>query len=144
MELIVDIKDTFNSPEILEVLSESVFNPTMDRLKDRAEKYMTNPLTHIYSLNIEGKNIGIIVLEARNSKYIEILDFAVRHDMQRNGVGRKLIDFCTKTFMVDSIIAETDDDAIGFYKKVGFKVHSLGDKHGSGINRFYCKLVINK
>lgn len=64
--------------------------------------------------------------------------------MQINGVGGKLIDFCSEAFKVDSIIAETDDDAVGFYKKVGFSVKPLGDKYGAGINRYLCELIINK
>lgn len=62
MELIIDVKNNFDSPDLLKILAECVFNPTMERLKDRAEKYMRNPLTSIYAFNKDGYNIGIIVI----------------------------------------------------------------------------------
>ncbi|GAA0394735.1 hypothetical protein GCM10008933_26940 [Paenibacillus motobuensis] len=37
------------------------------------------------------------------------------------------------------IIAETDQDAIGFYSKIGFEIHSLGEKY-PGVERFQCIL----
>jgi ribosomal protein S18 acetylase RimI-like enzyme len=142
MELIIDVKEYFDSPELLEILAGSVFNPTAERLINRAEKYMKNPQTRIYALKQEDKYLGMIVLETIIQNQIEILDFAVRQDMQKNGVGRRLIEYCSRTFKVDSIIAETDDDAVGFYKKVGFIVLPLGDKYGVGINRYLCELTI--
>ena len=42
-----------------------------------------------------------------------------------------------------SMIAETDDDAVGFYRKVGFSVQPLGNKYVAGINRYLCTLEIN-
>ncbi|PFE51898.1 GNAT family N-acetyltransferase, partial [Bacillus cereus] len=37
------------------------------------------------------------------------------------------------------IEAETDKEAVGFYKKCNFKIESLGEKY-PGIERFYCYL----
>jgi ribosomal protein S18 acetylase RimI-like enzyme len=142
-EFIIDVKNYFDSTELLEILAESVFEPTMERLKSKADNYMSNPLVSIYALNQNGKNIGIIVLKTINSRQIEILNFAVKSDMQKSGVGRKLINYCSRAFKADSIIAETDDDAVGFYKKVGFIVHPLGDKYGVGIDRYLCELRLN-
>lgn len=51
--------------------------------------------------------------------------------------------FCVETFKPDTIIAETDDDAVGFYRKVGFSVLPLGDKYNTGINRYLCTLTID-
>ncbi|HEX3075469.1 MAG TPA: GNAT family N-acetyltransferase [Lachnospiraceae bacterium] len=111
MELIADVKECFDKPELLEILAGCVFNPTEERLKRRAEKYMKSPGTRIYALKQENEYIGMIVLGSDNPRQVEILDFAVRQDMQKNGVGRRMIEYCSTTFQVDSIIAETDDDA---------------------------------
>lgn len=144
MELIIDVKEYFDSIELLDILAECVFNPTKERLKIRAERYMSNFHTSIYALKKDDMYIGIVVLDISNSKQIEILDFAVKKDLQKKGTGRKLINFCVGAFKSDSIIAETDDDAVGFYRKIGFSVKALGDKYDAGINRYLCTLEINK
>jgi len=144
MESIVDVKDCFDSAELLDILAECVFNPTLERLKRRAQKYMRSFQTRIYAFKQDSMYTGIIVLDTSNSKQTEIIDFAVRKDLQKNGTGRKLIDFCADEFRPDSILAETDDDAVGFYRKVGFSVLPLGDKYGTGIKRYLCTLVLNK
>jgi ribosomal protein S18 acetylase RimI-like enzyme len=142
MESIVNVKDCFDHSELLEILAECVFNPTPERLKIRAENYMRNPQTRIFAIEQDGVYISIIVLDISNSKQIEILGLAIRKDLQKNGVGRKMIGFCAGAFMPDTILAETDDDAVGFYRKVGFSVQPLGDKYGAGINRYLCTLMI--
>lgn len=38
--------------------------------------------------------------------------------------------------------AETDDEAVEFYKKIGFQVKSLGEKY-PGVERFYCYLEVH-
>lgn len=103
---------------------------------------MSDPFIKIFALEQNDKNVGIIVLKISDPKQIEILDIAVKPDRQQRGVGRKLIDFCSREFKAESIIAETDDEAVGFYEKLGFKVHLLGDKYNVGINRYLCKLMI--
>lgn len=35
------------------------------------------------------------------------------------------------------VIAETDDEAVDFYRNIGFEVHSLGEKY-PGVERFRC------
>lgn len=143
MESIENVKDCFDNSELLDILAGCVFNPTLERLKSRAEKYMKNPQTRIHAMKQNGRYIGIIVLDISNPKQIEILDFAVRNDLQNNGTGKKLIQFSKETFKPDAILAETDDDAVGFYRKVGFSVLPLGDKYDAGINRYLCTLAID-
>lgn len=143
MESIENVKDCLDNSALLDILAECVFKPSLERLKSRAEKYMKNPKTRIHAIKQNGIYIGIIVLDIRNPKQIEILDFAVRKELQNNGTGRKLIQFCVETFKPDTILAETDDDAVGFYRKVGFSVLPLGDKYNTGINRYLCTLTID-
>lgn len=38
------------------------------------------------------------------------------------------------------LIAETDRDAVEFYRKYGFEIHSLGEKY-PGVDRFHCRLL---
>ena len=118
---ICDIKEIITEPDILKLLTPSVFNPTEERLLNRAKKYGEDENTDIYAYKDNGEHKGIVVFKTQNSS-AAILDIAVKPDYQCQGIGSKLIDFIFNSFNVNNITAETDDDAIGFYKKYGFIV----------------------
>ena len=118
---ICDIKEIMTEPDILKLLAPSVYNPTEERLLNRAKKYQEDEETNVYVYKEDNEYKGIVVFEIVNNS-ATILDIAVKSKHQGQGIGSKLIDFIFNSFNVDSIIAETDDDAIGFYKKYGFTV----------------------
>lgn len=135
--ILADVKPNLFDPEVLALLKPSVYKPTPKRLKDRAEKYTEDKNVFAYACKSSEKYIGIVVFRAENST-AEILDIAVKPEYRKHGIGRKLIDFILNQFPVDIIIAETDNDAVGFYKKCGFTVapaESIDDTE-----RYSCKL----
>ena len=118
---ICDIKEIITGSDILKLLAPSVFNPTEERLLNRAKKYQEDENTNIYAYKDNGEHKGIVIFKIANNS-ANILDIAVKPDYQGQGIGSKLIDFIFNSFNVNNITAETDDDAIGFYKKYGFTV----------------------
>ena len=123
---------------MLNILAVSVYNPTKERLHNRAETYENNPATAVYAIQEDDVLMGIIVLDIEDREKIEILDIAVTVNCQKVGIGSSLINYCIETFHPKEIIAETDDDAIGFYRRFGFEIVSLGDKYGAEIMRYQC------
>lgn len=133
---IVDVKANLFNPEVLTLLKPSVYNPTPERLKRRAEKYSADKNTFVYACKIDGVYAGIVVLKMGNDT-AEILDIAVKPEHQNCGIGRKLVDFILSQFSVDTITAETDDEALGFYQRCGFAVTSVGEVCDT--KRYFCK-----
>ena len=115
------VKEIITEPDILKLLAPSVYNPTQERLLNRAKKYQEDENANIYAYKDNGEHKGIVIFKIINNS-ATILDIAVKPEYQGHGIGSKLIDFIFNSFNVDSITAETDDDAIGFYKKYGFTV----------------------
>lgn len=138
-----DVKATLFDPEVLTLLKPSVYNPTPERLKRRAEKYTADKKINVYACKTGGAYAGIVVFKTENIA-AEILDIAVKPEYQKHGIGRKLIEFIFNQFPVNTITAETDDDAVGLYQKCGFTV-TLGIEV-CGTKRYFCKLhtVFNK
>ena len=118
---ICDVKETITEPDILKLLAPSVYNPTEERLLNRAKKYQEDEETNVYVYKEDNEYKGIVVFEIFDST-ATILDIAVNPEHQGKGIGSKLIDFIFNSFNAQNITAETDDDAIGFYKKYGFTV----------------------
>jgi hypothetical protein len=50
-----------------------------------------------------------------------------------------MVDHVLESHSLDVLSAETDADGLGFYKRLGFSVQSLGDKY-PGTERFWCSL----
>ena len=132
---ICDVKEKLNDSDFLDLLAPSVFNPTSERLLSRAEKYQADDNTSVYAYSESGKYKGIVVFKIKEQT-AEILDFAVKPEYQGKGIGSRLIDYIFSQFAVNKIIAETDDDAIGFYKKYGFAVTDTKDVFDS--KRYIC------
>ena len=120
----VNVKQNIFDTDILPLLAPSVFEPTPEKLKARAEKYIKRPNTHIYACRDGGKYIGIVVVEVVGTK-ATVLDIAVDEACRKQGVGSALLSFFIENFAIDKMIAETDDDAVGFYKKFGFTVTEI-------------------
>ena len=133
---ICDVKEIITEPDILKLLAPSVYNPTEERLLNRAKKYHEDENSNIYAYKHNGQYKGIVIFKIANNS-ATILDIAVKPEYQGGGIGSKLIDFIFNSFNVNSIIAETDDDAIGFYKKYGFSVESTVVKFDT--KRYLCK-----
>lgn len=135
---IIDIKQILKTPDVLAVLSESVGMPTEEKLKKRAQFYINNNNVVAFGYISDGVVLGLIVLDISNKEEIVILDIAVSIDNQHIGIGRKLIKHVLAYLNPIMIIAETDDDAVDFYRKFGFIIKNLSEKYPN-IIRYECK-----
>lgn len=132
---ICGVKEIITEPDILKLLAPSVYNPTKERLLNRAKKYQEDEETNVYVYKEDNEYKGIVVFEIVNNS-ATILDIAVKPEYQGQGTGSKLIDFIFNSFNAQNITAETDDDAIEFYKKYGFIVADT--KVEFDIKRYVC------
>ncbi len=132
-----DVKKSIFDPEILTLLAPSIYNPTPERLKHRAEKYIADSNVKAYACKSSEKHIGIVVFKTENDT-AEILDIAVKPEYRKNGIGKRLVEFILNQFPIDTITAETDNDAVGFYKKCGFALTPTAAVEDTA--QYFCKL----
>ncbi len=112
-----DLKDE----KVLKLLSYSMFEPASEKLMKRAEQYIQNKYAHAIVFTRDEKHIGLCVFEIKE-KVATILDIAVDTHERNKGTATALIDYIRYSFDTHEIVAETDDDAIGFYLKYGFAI----------------------
>jgi len=133
---ILDVKEgCVNNSVISELLAPSVYNPTKERLLNRAKKYFEDKNIYIYAFKQNDFYRGIVVFKIENNS-AQILDIAIKPEYQRKGIGTKILDFIVSEFKIDKIIAETDDDAISFYRKYGFSVSEMETEYDT--KRYEC------
>ncbi|WP_195336742.1 GNAT family N-acetyltransferase [Paraclostridium bifermentans] len=138
MHEIVDISNSLSNHTNLEILKESVFEPTKEKLIKRANYYQSADGVVSYGYVYNDVILGLIVLDIKNKDEMVILDIAVKKDNQKSGIGKDLLNYVLYELKPKILIAETDDDAVGFYKKNKFEIVNLGEKY-SNTNRYECK-----
>ncbi|MDI2588842.1 GNAT family N-acetyltransferase [Psychrobacillus sp. NEAU-3TGS] len=79
--------------------------------------------------------IGVVFTEDNTCIIKQI---GVFPDMRGRGIGERMINFIIENYSLSKIFAETDQDAVNFYKKMGFTIISLGEKYPR-VERFMCK-----
>ena len=137
----VNVKQNIFDTNILPLLVPSVFEPTPEKLKARAEKYIKRPNTHIYACRDGGKYIGIVVLEVVGTR-ATVLDIAVDEACRKQGIGSALLSFVLENFNISELTAETDNDAVGFYQKLGFSIAETKTVYDT--KRYVCTISKNK
>ncbi|MBE7149930.1 GNAT family N-acetyltransferase [Bacillus mycoides] len=115
---------------ILNVLQYAV-GPSETSLKKAVIFYQSNKgILYKYE---EKACIGIEVIGATKARICHI---AVAPQYRHKGIALKMIKEVVTMHQLTYVEAETDNEAVEFYKRIGFQVKSLGEKY-PGIERFY-------
>lgn len=135
----VDIKGSLHDKCILDIISLSQYLPTEEKLNHLADKYESDANVFTFACEVNGIACGVIILNRLSNDEFEILSIATSPSVRNKGVASKLISFAIEVLKCSTVRAETDNDAIEFYRKYGFQILSLGEKF-PGTIRYLCTL----
>lgn len=85
----------------------------------------------------EGRTQGLIAVDFCSGGDAMIRALAVEQTLRGRGIGRHLIETVRGTGRCAVLVAETDGDGVGFYRRCGFDIFSLGELY-PGVERFRC------
>lgn len=122
---------------LCDLLAYSMFHPTAEKINERIASYQS-PDIHIYACVENDVYLGLIVYHLSENT-ATVLDIAVREDMRGQGVATFLIDSLLHQSNATCVLAETDDDAIGFYQNYGFRVTDI--KTVYDCKRYLCRYI---
>ena len=118
------------------IIARAIYRPNDRRVADFIAKAQWSDA--VVRIACAGDQVlGVIVSEERDDATIEITSIATTGSSERQGVGRALVSDLLSRHRGMSVVAETDDDAVGFYRALGFAVTSLGEKY-PGVRRYRC------
>lgn len=120
------------------LLFHALYQPTEEKVLTRAKAYAENPLCRVFYA-LEGETPQGLCIIQPNDQSAEILILSVAKEYQGRGVGRALVAHIQRQLKIP-LTAETDDEAVGFYRRCGFSVTSLGKKY-PGVIRYRCILA---
>ena len=136
-----DIRGRLGSEEVRELVRQLEYPREIREVKTAQilNEYREDPSQPILGAESNGELVGFIGLRLQPPDGAVIRHIAVRRDHRGRGVGRQMISQVCSTYGLRVVLAETDHDAVEFYRKVGFAVASLGERY-PGTERFACTL----
>jgi GNAT superfamily N-acetyltransferase len=81
--------------------------------------------------------VGLVVIQLGGPASATIEALAVEAGLRHRGIGRALLQAAALRIDARELIAETDADAVDFYRACGFQVESLGERYPN-VERFRC------
>lgn len=124
-------------PELYEIIKLSIGNPTNAKIHAVLENYKTLN-HHLIGCLLDNRLIGIIGIQLIGLD-VNIKHISVQPEYRYKSVARHLVYAVIRNFKVVSIAAETDDESIGFYNKLGFKCQLTENVYG---RRYQCILDV--
>ncbi|MCZ0730649.1 GNAT family N-acetyltransferase [Mycolicibacterium iranicum] len=133
---LVEVVDgSVDEPGIIELLAFAVGDGE-ERLNQAVQRYREEPIGRLLVAVTEQQRpvgiLGYLVTDAEAT----VLHVATAPNMRGTGVGTSLLMGLQRLVPAGlSIVAETDSEAVSFYRSNGFSVTSLGEKY-PGVERF--------
>lgn len=135
---VIDAKPRLNDPCVLRLLSYSQYRPTREKVRARAAAYRAALDIHAFACVVNGRAVGLIAVRCLRPAVFEIVSIGVDPAQRRRGIGSALIAGAVSRLACAELCAQTDEDAVGFYRACGFSVVSLGEKY-PGCVRYLCR-----
>jgi len=130
---IIKVKEGTNFLNIYELLEDCIYEPNEEKVKNILLKHQNGEIT-LFGYYLDDKIIGIIGVQ-NNSNNIQVSNFAIHPEYRGKKIGSELMDYIMK--LNKTIILETDDDAVVFYRKYGFICEEFNDEKKG--KRYSCK-----
>ncbi|WP_373232213.1 GNAT family N-acetyltransferase [Cohnella sp.] len=140
--MLIDIKSKLEDPSIHELIELAIF-PEPGRVEKVIESYKNDSTQEIMGYYSEEELIGLIGYRMHGNNTLELMHIAVVPEEQGHGYGRGIILEILHQKSPSKIIVETDEDAINFYRNIGFTIESLGEKY-PGVERFKCTYEVEE
>ncbi|GAC43247.1 GNAT family N-acetyltransferase [Paenibacillus popilliae] len=133
--MFINVKPQLREADIRDLIELSVF-PDPENVEAVLTKYEQHPGDELWGYESEGEVVGLIGFR-KYGKEIEILHIAVHPELRGAGFGRGMILELIHQEQPDIVTAVTDEDAVDFYRNIGFTIESLGEID-PGVERFTC------
>ena len=132
------------SEEAFSLYSLCMHQPAYEEYKLQMKRFDSDPFVKVFVCRQNDEAIGIMSLD-RSDAVPGIVGIAVPERYRRQGIGRHMIQRIMDLERLDRIKAQTDDDAIGFYRQCGFADEQVIKEYPDGQSvRYNCVLDIMK
>jgi ribosomal protein S18 acetylase RimI-like enzyme len=121
-------------PAAAEVLKHATFAKSAEATLERIAGYAAESKIAVYGGFVEHELVSAYLLK-REGMANEVALIAVAPEHRKRGIGRIMLQDALRRSGKRPLVAETDDNSLGFYKACGFKLVGRR-KHPSGTVRY--------
>jgi ribosomal protein S18 acetylase RimI-like enzyme len=122
-----------------QLLMYSIGYPDDARIERRYAEYRDEADRCLLAFEVDGRVLGSVGLQLAAPGEAVIRNIAVLPEHRGQGIGRAMVRQVWARYALHRLNAETDTAAVGFYRRCGFAITSLGEKW-PGTERFDCEL----
>ncbi len=123
-----------------EVYKDCMYLPTEEKYRRRMEGYLSDPQVRIFACRRSGKTVGMAVVSMAKDAG-RLMGIAVTQPLRRQGIGAFLLRSLALAYAPLPLLAETDADAVGFYRSCGCTVTAFTEIYdGDPVTRYRCLL----
>ena len=128
--------------QVYEIYKHCMFMPTEEKFSNKVDLFLNDIFVKIFACFEQDKIVGIMVVSFKEQKKIEIIGIAVDVSARGKGIGSYMINQVINNYGLLSVYAETDNDAVGFYRKNGFNIMEFSETYdGATVVRYKCELT---
>lgn len=129
------------SKEEFDIYRDCMYLPTYNKYVAEMEAFMRSSSVKVYMCHDVKKVVGILIIRIVCSRSAEIEGIAVSYEYRNRGIGKMLITEARKAERLKKIIAQTDEEAVGFYQSCGFQIEPERKEYLNGsVVRYNCLL----
>lgn len=133
---VVDLIPWLADPAVRRLLAMSLHEPTEADV-DGLCRFYAQPDTPrvVFGVLDGGELVGVVGAVAREAASCEILSLAVEERARRRGLARRLVRTAAAALQAGHVMAETDSEAVEFYRACGFTLDPIGEA-APGVARY--------
>ena len=125
------------------IYKDCMYLPTEEKYQRKIQGFLQEDCTKVFACLCGDKKKGMVVLSLFPQGCAELVGIAVEKSARRQGIGTFMIRQVMETCSLQTVFAETDDDAVEFYRKNGFSVEKHKETYaGEPVVRYACRLEI--
>ncbi len=125
-----------------EIYKHCMFMPTEEKFDKKVDLFLNDNSVKIFACLDQGKILGVMVASFIEQKKIEIIGISVDVSARGKGIGSYMINQVINNYDLLSVYAETDNDAVGFYRNNGFSIVEFSETYGAEtVVRYKCELI---
>ena len=128
--------------QVYEIYKHCMFMPTEEKFNNKVDLFLDDNSVKIFACLEQDKILGVMVVSFIEQQKIEIIGIAVDESVRGKGVGSYVINQVINNYGLLSVYAETDNDAVGFYRSNNFSVVQFSETYGDKIViRYKCEIT---
>ena len=116
-----------------------MYLPNEDKYREKIQSWLMDDWIRIFACVHDSKRKGLLVLKFTSTDQAEIIGISVEEGSRNQGIGSFMIREIQLRFPNIKMNAETDRDAVVFYKKNGFPITEIQKNYNvETVTRYLC------